>query len=369
MGARPWTRQSLQHAALFIVAAALLVNQNAAAEEASSCPALLQAHKEKHPKEAAPLKSTEDGQQQMLYFLHVPRTAGRTFHGCFLKLGTQPHKRCPKGYDHLRMDMSAPGCAMLSTHDDFSIVSLLPSDVAVLTHLRDPVDRVLSAYEFAVEVGSRHASRPANVRKAANKIATDEVWPWSSLVPFIAEDVKRRRAAPATSASSPPIQPHHWVHVTHPDGSQYYYNKYKDISKWNLTAEEQQHLLPPLNPYENDLVISLKEFVEHPIAQELLHNGQVFQVLGITNYSHWDDASTMRRCFWQDAHTHEELSKLAQARISRFSHVGTTDKLAESVTSAAVSLNLAVDGAAWGQRPQDLQTNFFPSPHLYRCLV
>lgn len=27
------------------------------------------------------------------------------------------------------------------------------------------------------------------------------------------------------------------------------------------------------------------------------------QVLGITNYSRWSDASNMRRCFWQDAHT------------------------------------------------------------------
>jgi len=111
----------------------------------------------------------------------------------------------------------------------------------------------------------------------------------------------------------------------------------------------------------------------------------ILQVLGITNYSRWDDASKMRQCFWQDAQTRvsgastcgacallsprspvallpacflsasmalnssiwsahanrrmwtqEELSKLAQTRITRFAHVGVTDKLAESVTSAAV---------------------------------
>ena len=39
-----------------------------------------------------------------------------------------------------------------SSHDDFSVVAMLPEDVAVLSHLRDPVDRFLSAYEFAVEV-------------------------------------------------------------------------------------------------------------------------------------------------------------------------------------------------------------------------
>ena len=49
-------------------------------------------------------------------------------------------------------------------------------------------------------------------------------------------------------------------------------------SVWNLTEEQQKLLLPPLDPYDNPLVLSLKDFVDHPIAQELLHNGQAFQV-------------------------------------------------------------------------------------------
>ena len=36
--------------------------------------------------------------------------------------------------------------------------------------------------------------------------------------------------------------------------------------------------LPPLDPYHNPLVMPLEEFARHPIAQELLHNGQTFQV-------------------------------------------------------------------------------------------
>jgi hypothetical protein len=88
--------------------------------------------------------------------------------------------------------MTLPNCYLLSSHDDFSVVSLLPDDVAVLTHLRDPVDRFLSAYEFAIEVGARAMNRPANFKKRPTKIATEDVWPWSYLVPFFAADTKRR---------------------------------------------------------------------------------------------------------------------------------------------------------------------------------
>jgi len=82
-----------------------------------------------------------------------PRTAGRTFHTCLLKQGVPPAKRCPKSYDHLRIDVELPDCKLLSSHDDFSVVQQLPRGTAVVTQLRDPVERFLSAYEFAVEVG------------------------------------------------------------------------------------------------------------------------------------------------------------------------------------------------------------------------
>ncbi len=35
---------------------------------------------------------------------------------------------------------------------------------------------------------------------------------------------------------------------------------------------------PELDPYDNPMVMSLREFTRHPIAKELLHNGQTFQV-------------------------------------------------------------------------------------------
>lgn len=36
--------------------------------------------------------------------------------------------------------------------------------------------------------------------------------------------------------------------------------------------------LTPLDPYNNKFVISLADFIEHPLAHELLHNGQTLQV-------------------------------------------------------------------------------------------
>ena len=142
---------------------------------------------ERHHKEASPYTG-----QNLVYFLHVPRTAGRTFHSCLLKVGTPPSKRCPKAYDHLRLNVTVPNCYLLSSHDDFSVVSMLPENVAVLTQIRDPVDRFLSAYEFAIEVAARALNRPANFKKRGNKIATDDVWPWSYLVPFFTEDLRAR---------------------------------------------------------------------------------------------------------------------------------------------------------------------------------
>lgn len=72
----------------------------------------------------------------MLFFLHIPRTAGRTYHSCFLKTATPPSRRCEKSYDVLRLNASIPGCGLLSSHDDMSISRLFPADTAYVTQLR-----------------------------------------------------------------------------------------------------------------------------------------------------------------------------------------------------------------------------------------
>ncbi|CAI7871691.1 unnamed protein product [Closterium sp. NIES-53] len=52
-----------------------------------------------HDRKQEPIKD-------LLFFLHVPRTGGRTYHQCFLKPLFPVSLRCPRSYDELRFDPS-----------------------------------------------------------------------------------------------------------------------------------------------------------------------------------------------------------------------------------------------------------------------
>ncbi len=173
------------------------------ASTAASCDGYLQEFLSSQTKEAHPYTG-----DNLVYFLHVPRTGGRTFHMCFLKYAFPATKRCPKAYDHLRINLTLPNCNLLSSHDDFSVVENLPDRASVISQMRDPVDRFLSAYEFAIEVASRQVTRQsprADMRAKAmqdGKVLTDNVWPWSHLVPWFEADMRLRvsRASKHTHA-------------------------------------------------------------------------------------------------------------------------------------------------------------------------
>lgn len=49
-----------------------------------------------------------------------------------------------------------------------------------------------------------------------------------------------------------------WTIQRNPDGTRFYFNKALNASKAQLTEEEQQLLVPELNAYDNDVVMSLK---------------------------------------------------------------------------------------------------------------
>lgn len=125
----------------------------------------------------------------MLYFLHIPRTAGRTYGACFLKQAWAPSRRCAKSYDVLRLNQSVPDCGLLSSHDDYSVLQYLPKDAAIATQLRDPVDRLLSMYEFAIEVAAKYLN-PNAIQRDPGKMDTRKVWPWSILAPFMQQELE-----------------------------------------------------------------------------------------------------------------------------------------------------------------------------------
>jgi hypothetical protein len=59
-----------------------------------------------------------------IFFLHVPRTAGKTYATCFLRAAMPPTKRCAPSYDFLRYNTSQEGCRYITSHDDYSLTSV-----------------------------------------------------------------------------------------------------------------------------------------------------------------------------------------------------------------------------------------------------
>lgn len=97
---------------------------------------------------------------------------------------------------------SKPKCRLVATHDDYSLMSMLPREkTSVMTVLRHPVERVFSAYEFAVEVAARFLVHPnltsakemtKRLRAKNMGVSTLDIWPWKYLVPWMREDLFAR---------------------------------------------------------------------------------------------------------------------------------------------------------------------------------
>jgi len=254
-----------------------------------------------------------------LFFLHVPRTAGRTAHYCLLLQGMRPRWRCPRAYagvslrgaDGAAADAEAAaaggeaaaaagpaaaaaaararpqrraGCHLLSSHDDFSLARALASDpggggaVAAVTQLRDPAQRILSAYEFSVTHAANLASLSPREEAELDALGAAQgrldtfvtrVWPWSELVPALVRDMRARRAAAAAAAAEG-------------GGAAGAAAAAADASSPRAVAP------PPRNPYDSpDVTMPLAEFLRLPLARDLLFDGQAMQLLGLTANSRW----------------------------------------------------------------------------------
>lgn len=271
-------------------------------------------------RDAGALRAARDAAPplNLTYFLHVPRTAGRTLFFCALKPAFSITERCERAYDRLRVDPAAPGCSLLSSHDDHRLVDAFSGPVRLVTQLRPPLDRLLSAYEFAVEVAARGAFgvREAMVRArggaAAARTETTNVWPWSVLVPLLTDDIDARAAARGGAA-------------------------------------------PPLaGPYDNGHVMPLADFARHPAVAELLHNGAAFQLLGLTNNTREGDeahgarAARLRRCVLQGGAPAQRLRAAAVERLrATFQVVTLKQRLSESVALLAATLGRPLSGRSF----------------------
>lgn len=162
---------------------------------ASECKGLLQEFYSLNRQQPAAVEP-----DSLLYVLQTPGTYEPHFYNCFVRMGTKGSKRCPSFSataleDDSISKLPLQQCKLLSSADDMSVLQALPQPTAVATQLRDPVERIISAYEIAVEVAvqnQRQGSKARNPMEAMKAAHAADVWPYSKLSPFVQRDLVRR---------------------------------------------------------------------------------------------------------------------------------------------------------------------------------
>lgn len=254
-------------------------------------------------------RMAKGGKSDLLFFLHIPRTAGRSFHFCYLKLATPERKRCDKSYDELRMDPHDPHCEMLATHDDYSLVERFDRQPKIVTMLRDPVARFLSSYEFAVEVSVRSFGNDVHTTNK-QRVSTREIWPWEHCVRHIDNDLRS-------------------------------YKKRVDEDGVKDSIS---------NVYNNSVYTPLHEFVELPMAHDDLHNGQFMQLMGMTSNASPETephAHKLRECVRENKAV-EVLFDYAKRRLREEIDVTVVhERLDDSLRYSSAALGMHMSGPSY----------------------
>ncbi|KAJ8751385.1 hypothetical protein K2173_016583 [Erythroxylum novogranatense] len=275
------------------------------------------------------IKEDKHTLRDLLFFLHIPRTGGRTYFHCFLKKLYSNYEECPRSYDKLRFNPSKQKCRLLVTHDDYSMMSKLPKEkTSVVTILRNPIDRIFSTYEFSIEVAARFLVHPnltsatkmsGRLRSKTRGVSTLDIWPWKYLVPWMREDLFARRDTRKIRGSN-------------------------DVKSYN--PYEMEEFVKPLHEYIND-----------PIAHDIIHNGATYQIAGLTNNSYFMEAHEVRKCVHKYKALGNDVLEVAKRRLDDMLYVGLTEDHKESATmfahvvgaqviSQALALNVSADNVA-----------------------
>ena len=267
-------------------------------------------------------KRMASGKSDMLFFLHVPRTAGRTYHFCYLKLAYPEARRCARSYDALRVNVDDPKCEFLASHDDYSLVERFHQQPKVVTMLRDPVARFLSSYEFAVEVSVRSFGQ--EIKVSSSRVATRDVWPWSDAVRYIDKQLKDYKH--------------------HVEG-----NGKKDSI---------------VNVYNNSVYTPLHLFADTQEAHDDFHNGQFLQLLGITTNSNPEtepQAARLRGCLRKGSAATEALYRFAERRLR--------DEIDVVVVHERLDRSLQYSSAAMGTHMHGPSYNDAPPPPKFSLIL
>ena len=118
-----------------LVACVLLLASWVSVAGSLSCSQLSNTYLQLFPDPSPFHAPSPDNVKPNVYFLHIPRTAGRTLNMCLLSAATPPSQRCLK-YEQLKAQDGMQHCALLTSHDDYSAMQLLRPGTAVITQLR-----------------------------------------------------------------------------------------------------------------------------------------------------------------------------------------------------------------------------------------
>jgi hypothetical protein len=159
-------------------------------QAASDCGSLVQEYYEFNRQQLTPYGA------DFLYLLRTPNTYSRELEACMIRPAVVGTQRCPSFNEQIDKNALSKlkGCSVLSSSDDLSVLQSVSGSTAVAAQLRDPVDRLISAYELAVEVAVQKSdsAKSKNPFEAMQKQHPNDVWPWSMFSAFLSKDLLQR---------------------------------------------------------------------------------------------------------------------------------------------------------------------------------